>query len=408
LSIKAQSVKNKPDQNKGGVMKKRVLVVIWLLLCLSYLAHAQTWDPAKRLTYATGYSESPATAAYWVYVHVIWVDDVSGAYELYYKKSTDLGATWSAPMRLTWGGAVPAYPAIAVNGTTVHIVYIQGNEIIYRKSVDNGATWSRAQITWGMDLLGVTMAVSGNNIHLAIYAWPGMLAPYPGIFYKRSTDNGETWSGPMKLGDSDERGFAITASGANVHIVYTNEVLHWGHEDMYYRKSTDNGATWNTPLQLASFEKAQLREDTDSEKETWYPSITSSGANVHVFYVSPQVWNTAGSDLVTMSSMDNGITWGPSKRLTWDGGVGALRSKASAADGANVYVTYLDTSTIEIYFKKSSDCGATWSAPTRLTYFSPGDFPSMIYSPGTGYFHIVFSYYVDNIYRREIYYKRGK
>ena len=389
-------------------MKKRILWVTCLFLCSSFLIHAQTWDPAKRLTYTTGSSLSPAIAAYWLYVHAVWVDNVSGATELYYKKSTDMGATWSSPMRLTWGGAIPVMPSIAVNGTTVHIVYIQSDEIIYRRSVDNGATWSRTQITWGMDVLGVNMAVCGSFIHLAVHAWPGMLGSYPGVYYKRSTDNGVTWSIPTKLGDCSYDFPVITASGVNVHVVYTNEVLHWGHRDMYYRRSTNNGAIWNAPLQLASFEKAQLKEDADSEKPVWNPSVIASGANVHVVYRGPSEWLSYPSDLFSKSSTDNGTTWGFAKRLTWSGWIYGLTPKTAAADGTNVYVAYNDNFTFEIYFKKSTDCGVTWSAPTRLTYFAPNFNPSMIYSPGTGYFHILFPDYVDATYLTEIYYKRGK
>jgi hypothetical protein len=88
-----------------------------------------------------------------------------------------------------------------------------------------------------------------------------------------------------------------------------------------------------------------------------------------------------------------------------------ITPNASAADGTDVFVTYFDAAADDIYFKKSTDAGVTWSAPVRLTYIgSPGvddPYPSMVYSPGTGYFHIVFGVYIDPTYGDEIYYKSG-
>jgi hypothetical protein len=196
------------------------------------LAQAQTWDPAKRLTYATGYSNKEVIAAYSTYVHVIWSDDVSGIDELYYKKSADLGTTWPAPTRLTWTGATPLSPRIGVNGTTVHIVYLQDGEVIYRGSTDNGATWSRSQITWGLDAINIEMAVSGSTVHLAITAFPSGTS-FPCLYYKKSTDSGVTWGAPLNLGRIGGLmrllASSISVSGSNVHVAYSNDTLHAGH-----------------------------------------------------------------------------------------------------------------------------------------------------------------------------------
>jgi hypothetical protein len=399
-------------------MKRRILTGMGLLLCLSFLVQAQTWDPVKRLTYTTGYSHSPVIAASGANVHVVWLEYNYGTYsqDLFYKKSTDYGATWSAPMRLTWG-AYPSLPAIAVNATAVHIVYVQsGGDLIYRKSVDNGATWSRTQIAWGMYAnYDLQMAVSGNFLHVVCVSWAN--STYPVLYYKRSTDNGVTWSAPTNLGNGIDYAYygqsvSIAASGANVHVVYLNNILHWGHFDMYYRRSTDNGATWSAPLQLASLKQVQLRENTDSQASAWSPSVAASGANVHVFYISvPEYGVYVYHELFVMSSTDNGMTWGSGKRLTWSYAsyVASLSPKGSAVDGPNVYITYTYWATDQdIYFKKSTDGGATWSAPTRLTYLGNAFYPSMVYSPITGYFHIVLTFPVDNdTYYTEVYYKRG-
>jgi len=46
--------------------------------------------PDKRLTYTSGFSGSPAIAVQSANkLHVVWEDNTTGNFELYYKKSTD-------------------------------------------------------------------------------------------------------------------------------------------------------------------------------------------------------------------------------------------------------------------------------------------------------------------------------
>jgi len=131
---------------------------------------------------------------------------------------------------------------------------------------------------------------------------------------------------------------------------------------------------------------------------------------VHVFYTAPSDYYWSGFDLFLKSSTDNGLTWSNANHVTYSGGVEETTPKAAAANGTNVYVAYADRTTGDIYFKKSTDSGISWSAPTRLTYIGNLDDygePSLVYSPGTGYFHIISGFYVDSTYYGELYYKRG-
>jgi hypothetical protein len=394
-------------------MNKKIFLGIGLLACLSFLTQAQTWDSAKRLTYTTGDSEQSAIAAYSVHVHVVWIDDVSGADELYYKKSTDLGATWAAPTRLTWSGAQLRSPEIGVNGPTIHVVYLEDNDVIYRRSTDNGATWSRNQITWGLTAGYVEMAVNGVYLHLAITAYP-LGTSNIGLYYKRSTNAGASWSTPLNLGRVG--GFmglfasSIFASGSNVHVAYSNDVLHVGHMDMFYRRSVDSGVTWSVPLQVARLEKAWLQTSSDDPNFAISMSVAASGTNVHVLYTAASSLLTVPlSNLYCKTSTNSGVTWGATQQVTYGDQVLSISTKGSAAEGANVYLTYLNRGTDDVYFKKSTDTGATWTAPVRLTYIgsSGSDYPTMAYDSGSGYFHIVFGVYVDPTYADEIYYKRG-
>ena len=123
-------------------MKRIVLIMFVLGLSFSaQIAQAQ-WTPVKRLTWNRGESAYPAIVVDSIdNLHVVWNDDDPGNYEIYYKRSTDGGATWLAGKRLTWNRNPSLVPAIAVDpADNLHVVweeYLSGNaEIYYRKSTD--------------------------------------------------------------------------------------------------------------------------------------------------------------------------------------------------------------------------------------------------------------------------------
>jgi len=58
------------------------------------------WGPDTRLTNNSAYSGDPSITVSGQVVHVVWQDNRDGNDELYYKRSSDAGATWSADIRI--------------------------------------------------------------------------------------------------------------------------------------------------------------------------------------------------------------------------------------------------------------------------------------------------------------------
>jgi len=121
--------------------RKKEFLIIVLFLVLIFLTQnveAQTWQATKRLTWNSGYSEFPSIATDSSgNIHVVWDDYTPGNYEIYYKKSTDGGATWSIK-RLTWNSGGSCDPTIAIDSSgNIHVVWkdnTPGNlEIYYKK-----------------------------------------------------------------------------------------------------------------------------------------------------------------------------------------------------------------------------------------------------------------------------------
>ncbi|MCR4287549.1 MAG: glycoside hydrolase, partial [Deltaproteobacteria bacterium] len=156
----------------------------------------------KRLTNNTGYSGTPSIAINGSNIHVAWVEDTPGNYEIYFKTSADNGATWSANKRLTNNTGYSFEPSIAVSGSNIHVAWydtMPGNyEIYFMTSADNGATWSaNKRLTNNSGLShNPSIAINGSNIHVA---WNDSTPGNYEIYFKTSADNGATWSANKRL-----------------------------------------------------------------------------------------------------------------------------------------------------------------------------------------------------------------
>jgi len=203
-----------------------------LVLALAVLAGGGTpvyaWSyPVALNTNAetdSGSDSSPQVATdgagHWV---VVWDsdDDLGGTigtdYDILVARSTDNGATWTAPAALTTNSAWDRFPRVATDG---------------------GGNWLAAWMS--SDDLGGTI---GSDVDILV---------------ARSTDNGATWTSPIALdtnaashSDLDWAGCAGVASdGGDNWVAVWDSRDHDTGCDMVAARSTDNGATWSDPTAL--------------------------------------------------------------------------------------------------------------------------------------------------------------
>jgi len=215
-----------------------------------------TWTPAKRLTWTSGNSERPAMAMDTNNrIHIVYYDDTPGNREIYYMRSTDAGTTWSAAKRLTWSTGLSHYPAVAVDsGDAVHVAFYDdtpGNsEIYYRKSPDGGATWSALKrLTWTLYAsYSPDIAIDSKDV---IYLVCEDYSPgYSEVYYRESL-GGATWSTLKRLtwtaGDSGSPAIAINPED-HIHLVWSDGTP--GNDEIYHKKSTDGGTNWEATQRL--------------------------------------------------------------------------------------------------------------------------------------------------------------
>jgi hypothetical protein len=369
------------------------------LLILALGARA-SWEPAKRLTWTAGSSSYPAIAVDPLdNLHVVWEEDISGNSEVYYKKSTDGGATWTGAKRLTWTAGDSLQPAIAVDsGGALHVVwmdYTPGNpKIYYRKSSTGGDSWSSSRtltLTGGAAGSPAIAVDSFDNLHMS---WNAATLEGTDIFYKKSTDGGASWTPSQRLtwtpGISRDPALAV-GSSANIHVVWEDNAP--GNSDIYYRKSGDGGASWSTVRRLTW---------TAGSSISAVLAVAPSGA-LHVFWGD----DTPGNDeIYAKRSTDGGDNWTANQRLTWISG-DSIRPAAAVDSSGNLHLFWADAifGSYDIYYKKSTNGGATWSTIQRLTLnLGYSSYPAVAVD-SFGLLHLVWHDTTPG--NGEIFYKKG-
>jgi hypothetical protein len=295
---------------------------------------------------------------------VVWLQVDSGGTleDIFFRRSTDNGATWKPIVKITSNGAVgTSSPQVIASGANVYTVWDQENgEIYIRRSTDNGATWKpvfNISNNPGPSVLK-EIAVAGSNVYIA---WSQSNADdtQSDVFFRRSTDNGATWKTRVIISQGDELVSrpAMTVSGSYIHIVWNQADPAVGPNwyQVYIRSSPNGGATWTAP------------KDLTSAKETFLPAIVaSSGANVYVVYESiafdssPDLY----TDVLFLSSNNNGATWNPPVTIAEFVAANGENGPWLAAAGSNVFVfwLYADFHYGDLYFRRSSNYGDSWGS----------------------------------------------
>ncbi len=377
-----------------------------LLLVSPSVVHAQ-WEPDRRLTFndsASYISQSSVNgwpiATFGDSLHIVWYDYRDRSGELYYKRSLDGGTTWDPDIRLTIDSLGTWMPSLAVEGLNVHVVwqnmYEGKRHIYYKRSTDGGANWEQ-DFRLSIDTLfsySNVVSVSGSNVHVF---WMTIVNPdinYYTIYYRRSTDKGQTWGPVVNPVISPLGSHSPSASALNsfVHLIWTDERVPMG--GIFYKRSTDNGETWS---QDALFQQGGMY-GTPS-----FASIAVSDSSVHAVWVSPSRYT---GTVVYKRSENKGLNWGPTQNLSETPFGYTSYLPSIVASGSNVHVVWQDNRdhNWEIYYKHSSDKGSSWSACTRLTNDSAiSNAPSIATSDLK--VHVIWQDFRNRNY--EIYYKRN-
>ena len=238
----------------------RTCVLSVLLACLAGLAFAG-WDPTVRLTASDSASHNSMTPARSIAagptgcIHVVFYDYRTGNQQVYYKRSADSGSTWAADTLLSNGKGFKAEPAIAASGGYVHAVWEDQDSgvyragVRYRRSTDAGLSWFAETLlaSTAYNCRNPSVAAQDSLVHVA---WADDSAGRE-LYYRRSTDYGATWREKIRLTNDMQESYhpSLALHDNFVHLAWRDWRDH--SFEIYYKRSTDHGATWNADARLS-------------------------------------------------------------------------------------------------------------------------------------------------------------
>jgi len=254
-----------------------------------------------KLTTTTG-ANSPEVTSTGSSVYAIW-RDTNGNAPVSFKGSNDNGDTFAAIALLSTSANAKSGLSLAVSGTTVHSVWIEGtaNDVLYRGVTDNeNGTFTLvplASIITVRDgstaILETAIIASGTSVHVA---WRETDGGDLEIYHSRSTDNGATFSARVNI--SDDAGISNTPqlgiTGTNFYIAWG--VFAGGDQDLFIKTSIDDGATFGARQTIqdhganASFVKMAVASGLVFL--VWEDDIDDAGTDSDVFFISGTTTDT--------------------------------------------------------------------------------------------------------------------
>jgi hypothetical protein len=259
---------------------------------------------------------------------------------------------------------------------------MNGFNVLFTKSTDHGATWTAPVATWGNvswnDKPVIAVSDDGKDVYLS-FNGPTGGDPWA----VQSHDSGATWT-QVKLVDSGRYFFAFDADVAADGTVYFSEsalvytsagkggaVTDTIEEHVFV--SRDKGATWQDRL-VATVQPGVVC-DADGCTPDFYvghTALTVDAAGSVVLLYDGAATSGGLQTISARRSSDRGATWSAPVQLSASGEESTAPAVEAGAAG-DVRAWYYQTSgggnddAWNIWYRRSSDGGATWSAPLKIS-----------------------------------------
>jgi len=264
---------------------------IWMRISSN---NGASFGSAIRISTNTGFSGYPSVAASGFYVYVAWYDftPVSGSgsnAEIWMRISSNNGASFGSAIRISTNAYDSLFPSVAAYGSYVYVAWddytpVSGSgglpEIWMRVSSNNGATFgSPIRISTNTYFSAYpSVAAYGSYVYVA---WQdntpvsGSGSQYE-VWLRVSSSNGASFGSAIRISANayfSERP-SVAASGTYVYVAWSDFTPvsgSGGLPEIWLRVSSNNGATFGSPIRIST--------NTGS---SGYPSVAASGSYVYV------------------------------------------------------------------------------------------------------------------------------
>lgn len=147
----------------------------------------------------TGDSEDPRIAASDTNVYAAWQDNTPGNSEIFFAASSDSGTSFTSPVNLSNTSQDSIAPQIAVSGSNVYVAWVEkvsssNWEVFFRRSTNGGASFDNAVNLSNnrANSSNPRIAVSGSNIYI-VWANSEFVGALRNLFFISSRDSGLTF-----------------------------------------------------------------------------------------------------------------------------------------------------------------------------------------------------------------------
>ncbi|MHA2062472.1 MAG: MopE-related protein, partial [Candidatus Sifarchaeia archaeon] len=323
--------------------------------------NGSSWT-SQRLTENNGDSINPEIAVNGINVYVVWLDNTTGNYNIYFTQSTNGGNSWlSGPQQVTDTKKECRNPKIRATDSNVYITWenkVRKNYEVYfagsENSEFNERTWYIKRLTKNKGhSIYPNIAAEDTNVYVI---WQDKVKKNYEIYVAQSEDKGRTW--PKKRirrltrnkGHSIDPG--ILARDSNIYVVWQDKTSK--NYEIYFAVSTNGGSKWKT------------KRITKNSGHSINARIGVKDSNVYIVW---QDMTQNDYEIYIAQSEDKGRKWPKEKirRLTRNKGYSI--NPGIKVENSNVFVVWQDNSpgNYGIYFTQSSDDGDTWMEPQRIT-----------------------------------------
>ncbi|KKN05985.1 hypothetical protein LCGC14_1081840 [marine sediment metagenome] len=310
----------------------------------------------------------------------IWVDGLT-AYVFYtetsadpvYRKTTDGGATWSDVVSLHTGTVFKMSvwydrwtPGDA--GKAIHMAWIETTDdtIVYRRlNLDDDSLSDKITVFAGVSFSGgawpfaVVDIVKARGGNLYVGFWGDASGE---IGFYRSTDNGATWASRAQLADGDEADGILLMPGNETD---DNDIwcIYWDRsaDELSLKVYDDSADSWSeTSIATGMVDSPNFYQMSASPRHSDSHVILAAWSDVDDAAADLKVWDIgSASDIVAKTDVVS--------NLDVSGAVAVF----IAQQDNSIYVVYLKGGvwqvTVDAFYKKSVDGGATWGAETAYS-----------------------------------------
>lgn len=205
------------------------------------------------------------------------------------------------------------------------------------------------------------------------------------VYYKRSTDNGSSWEVDMPLTTNSshwqESPCIVADNMERLHVVYTEYFIGGSlNNTIHYKRSIDGGNTWEPQDDI-------IMVMGDFAQHTSLATDLQDG--VYVVFTNQTGAGWMQIDHYFIRSTNGGATWGSSVRLTYS--QTALWGSVAADTLGRVHVVYVEAPAgqRQVFYRRSTNMGQSFESSVQLTSGSSNKSNSCIYTDRGNNIHVV-------------------